>query len=106
MYARGQLQHHFRGDYCATISLQFDTVAHARQAQQTVFTMFKTHSTAPHALIGTFGGKALEEVEALLKSHGANMRKVGSLARSTDFGEPFFIKVRPSDGGIQKKLEF
>ena len=104
MIARGQLQHHFWGTYAASIVLQFETEYCAGRAQQTVLTMFSPHPSESRALQYHGSGMALRTVEALLKRLGADPAKLGSVARSIDFGEPFTIDVVLSDGSTQTTL--
>jgi hypothetical protein len=91
--AKGQLRHHFWGDYRATIILQFATAALAAEALPQ-FPDWDIHSEAhPEALIYHGGGAELKHQEALLVSLGADRKKLGSLAKSIDFGEPFTVTV-------------
>lgn len=90
--AHGQLQHHFWGEYRATIVVKFAT-ARLATAALGKFPGFEIHPTEPSALRFFGGGSALRAVEALLKGYGANAKKLTSLAKSIDFGEPFTIAV-------------
>ena len=106
MIARGRLQHHFWGEYCATIVLIFGSEYCALQAHSAVFPMFKVHDTDIRVLIGTFSKAQLRTVESLLRQHGADMDKVSSLRYSIDYSEPFTIDVKLSDGSLQTEMEF
>ena len=87
----GQLRHHFWGDYSATIMLQFGTVALASLAQQSILPDWEPHPQEPRALRYHGTGADLKRTEALLVRLGADGKKLRSLARSIDFGEPFTI---------------
>lgn len=104
MTGRGQLQHHFWGTYSASIVLQFATPEDARIAEQEAFHMFHQHPTEPRALVFYGAETALKAAESALRSHGADMSKVQSLARSIDYGEPFTVEVTLSDGSQQLTL--
>lgn len=90
--AKGQLQHHFWGDYSATIVLKFHSAALADKAIGKL-PGFTQHHREPSALTFHGGGSALKQVEALLKGYGADAKKMGSLRYSVDYGEPFEIAV-------------
>jgi hypothetical protein len=106
MTGYGRLQHHFWGVYCATIGLKFDSIAHALQAQQIAFPMFEASDNNPCVLVFHGGGSELKAAESALRAHGADMRKVGSLKYSIDYGEPFTVTVIASDGSVQTPLVF
>jgi hypothetical protein len=104
--AKGQLKHHFWGDYRATIVLQFATPALAREAL-TQFPDWDIHSEAhPEVISYHGGGDELKAQENLLVSLGANRKKLGSLAKSIDFGEPFTVTVKlgPDPGPQPEQL--
>jgi len=94
---KGQLQHHFWGDYCATICIQWYSPAIALQSLA-AFPQFSIHPRESRAIVFSGGGKDLKAAEASLRDHGADMRKVGSLAKSIDFGEVFSVSI-PTDLG-------
>lgn len=88
--ATGQLQHHFWGDYRATICLRFATEALAQQAQARAFPNWVVRGE----LLGFHGGgEALKAEEATLVRHGADRKKLTSLRFSIDRGEPFTVTV-------------
>jgi hypothetical protein len=88
----GRLRHCWFGEYAATIVVQWHTPALALQSLE-AFPMFEIHAAEPRAIHFHGGGTDLKAAEAALKAHGADMRKVGSLARSIDFGEPFTVTI-------------
>ena len=91
--ASGILAHHFWGEYCATIALEFETNAHAKDALRVLGEVWKFHEKVDNVLI--FHGKkeALAEVEKTLVKYGADSKKMTSLAKSVDFGEPFEVEI-------------
>lgn len=98
--AKGQLQHHFWGEYAATIALKFATEALALQSLPQL-PGFERHSSVPSALIYHGTGDDLKNTEDLLVSLGANRKKLTSLAKSIDYGEPFTIEVNLTPEGPQ-----
>jgi hypothetical protein len=101
--ARGQLQHHFWGEYSASIVLKFHSAFLAHKALEQL-PGFKVHSNPDFAYALTFYGKGadLKAVEALLVSKGADKKKLNSMAKSIDYGEPFNITVdlTPADTDV------
>jgi len=91
MIANGQLRHHFWGEYYATIVLIFSSKEEAEQAQRTVFTNWKQHDEIL-SFHGT--GDQLTVEEERLVAHGADRKKLTSLAKSIDRGEPFTVTVQ------------
>lgn len=89
---QGRLKHHFWGDYSATIGLQFGTADYAARALP-FLPGFSVHPNVPEALVFHGGGQALKAAEALLAHFKADMKKVGSVRYSIDYGEPFTIEV-------------
>lgn len=104
--AKGQLQHHFWGTYHASIGLLFHSAELAAQAQK-AFPLFTQSTSLPTCL--TFRGKDPELKAALasLYAHGADKRKVESVAHSIDYGDPFTVEVdlTPADTTIQLTFE-
>ena len=98
--AKGQLQHHFWGEYHASIVLAFATEALAEAALPKL-AGFAKHSNPAHWNVLTYHGTGadLKRVEALLVSLGASKKKLTSLAKSIDYGEPFEITVDLTPAG-------
>jgi hypothetical protein len=86
---RGQLQHHFWGSYAATIGIAFDSDADATDAQK-LLPDFKQRGKA---LVWHGNGPDVDRIEALLVSFGADPDKIGSIAKSIDYGEPFTVTM-------------
>ena len=104
--AKGQLQHHFWGEYSATIALQFANADLASQALPQL-PGFEVHSKVSSALIYHGTGDDLKATEALLIAKGANPKKLRSLAKSIDFGEPFTIEMDLTpEGPVCTQLSF
>jgi hypothetical protein len=99
--AKGQLQHHFWGNYCATIALIFATRELAEKAAPQLVPFHLPDNPNAPGLVFHGGGAELKAAEAVLRTHGANMKKVGSLAKSIDYGEPFTIEVDLTPEGVQ-----
>jgi hypothetical protein len=97
--AKGQLQHHFWGNYVATIALIFASRELAEKAAPHLVPFHLPDNANAPGLVFHGGGAELKAAEATLKAHGANMKKVGSLAKSIDYGEPFTIEVELAPAG-------
>lgn len=105
MHAIVRLQHHFWGDYKATIIAAFDTPEQAARANDSVeFADWDVHEREPRALVYHGGGAELKANEAMLVKFGADKKKLGSLAKSIDFGETTHIDFVPHDGTTQQTL--
>ena len=104
--ARGQLQHHFWGDYSASIGLMFGTASLARQAQASTLTEWKVSTAHPDVLQFHGTGAALKAQENPLVRLGADRKKLTSLAKSIDYGEPFTITLNtaPACTDVQEEL--
>lgn len=98
--AKGQLRHHFWGEYSATIVLQFHSPVLA-DAAVAKLPGFNVHPGEPRALVFHGKGDELKLVESLLVSLGADRKKLTSLAKSIDFGEPFTIALDLTPQGPQ-----
>lgn len=100
--AKGQLRHHFWGDYKATIGLKFhDQVLAAHALPQ-----FQGFTQSDAVLVWFGGGDDFARVKALLVSMGADEDKIDSCATSIDYGEPFTVDVdlTPVDTAVQPSL--
>lgn len=107
---KGRLKHRFWGEYSAVICLQFATAALAETARLVAFDAFERPENPygpSNILRFTGGGSELRHAEMQLRAAGADMRKVGSLRHSIDYGEPFTVTVRTApvdDGSVQLPL--
>jgi hypothetical protein len=101
----GQLQHHFWGEYSATIAVKFATSLHAAAALE-VLPGFQIHPTVSSAVIFHGGGAKLKSAEAALKAHKADAKKISSLRFSVDHGEPFTVEIdiTPAPKEVQQEL--
>jgi hypothetical protein len=99
--AKGQLQHHFWGEYCASIYLQFHSEDLALQAQALAFPNWK-HKGSVLGFHGT--GAALKAEEATLVAHGADRKKISSLKYSIDRGEVFTVNVDLTPAPVEVQL--
>ena len=100
--ATGRLQHHFWGNYVATIVLLFQDAASATDAL-TKLVGFKAHPTTPKALVFCDGGDAFEAVKAMLTAFRVpssnptaalrDEEPLDSCDKSIDYGPPFEIEV-------------
>ena len=109
LIGKGQLRHHFWGDYHATIVVYFDTLTGA-DIIAAALPGFTRHD-APQGKEGVAfrfhgTGDALKAAEQVLVNLGADRKKLTSVARSIDYGEPFTIEVgiTPSDNAQQLNL--
>ena len=85
--AKGILRHRFHGSYSAVIGLMFDSAENAKMALSHLsgWEIGKDN----RALIWIGDSEALEECKKVLASFGADAKKIDSIAKSIDFGEPF-----------------
>lgn len=93
MKARGQLRHRFWGTYSAVIGLVFASEAEAMEARQTLGDDWQPSDKHPAALLWVGDSDALERVSDVLEAHGADRKKISSIAKSIDYGEPFEIEL-------------
>ena len=91
--ADGILAHHFWGDYYATIALEFESNAHAKDALRVLGDAWRFHEKVDNVLIFHGQKDALTEVEKTLVKYGADSEKMTSLAKSVDYGEPFTVEI-------------
>ena len=108
--AKGRLRHRFWGKYSAHIILIFDSEREAKKALPALeFTPTSdiqqadgsTHTscgwiqgeTYPDTLQIEVAGDDLKAVEQKLKEYGADVKKMGSIAKSVDWGEPFYVTI-------------
>lgn len=107
--AKGQLKHHFWGNYCADIVLLFESESDALLALPIL------NSKSPHiqwkqgvktktalmtcvAALPSYDAKpedvdSVKIAEDILESFGADRKKIGSLKYSVDYGEVFSIAL-------------
>lgn len=91
--ASGLLAHHFWGEYSATIALEFEASAHAKDALRVLGDMWTVHEKVDNVLIFHGQREELTKVEQTLVKYGADSKKITSLAKSVDFGEPFTVEI-------------
>jgi len=108
--AEGRLKHRFWGEYSALIILIFEDEREARKAIPAM--EFKpttsiqqadgsTHDscgwiqgeTYPDTLQLEVAGDDLKQVESKLVEYGGDAKKIGSLAKSVDWGEAFYVSI-------------
>jgi hypothetical protein len=90
--AKGQLRHRFRGEYSAVIALAFDSDYECKEALKRLGESWKP-ANSPKALVWAGNFDQLETCKALLGSFGADVKKIDSMRKSVDYGEPFEIEV-------------
>ena len=91
--ASGQLRHQFFGTYSAVIGLVFDDEYSATQALPKLGSNWKLADKNKKALIWVGNSEELKSCKTVLGSFGADIKKIDSIAKSIDFGEPFSIAV-------------
>lgn len=91
--ANGLLAHHFWGTYCATIALEFDTSEYAQDALRVLEDVWTVHEKMNNVLVFHGQKELLSEVEKTLVKYGADSKKMTSLAKSVDYGEPFTVEI-------------
>lgn len=105
---KGLLQHHFWGNYSATILLRFPTAADCEAAVKALALPSDTWRDACGRLLksewnqsekqpevcGFFGGgETLEKVIKKLVELGGDKNKIESMSTSVDRGEPFTVNI-------------
>jgi hypothetical protein len=91
--AKGQLHHHFHGNYSASIGLLFASDEYAALALPKLGAGWRIAANDTRVLVWHGAGDALKACEAVLVGFGADERKIGSLKFSIDRGEAFEISV-------------
>lgn len=95
--ANGQLAHHFWGEYFATIALGFANTTEAYLAQKTLGTDWKLGKKSSTALVWHGNREQLNALKKVLGSFGADLKKIDSIAKSIDYGEPFTVTIPVTD---------
>jgi uncharacterized protein YbbC (DUF1343 family) len=97
--ADGRLQHHFWGEYRASMVLLFDSPLMLDATLATgKFKNWKRSEKKPETVIHWFGSSDELDVEVdELVTHGAKREKIASIAKSIDYGEPFEIELEAVD---------
>lgn len=94
MKAKGQLKHHFWGDYACTIVLYFERDVPLDAVRTLLGDGWEAgRSEAFQGLRGHGGSAWLDGVKAKLGAWGADVRAIDSCAKSIDYGEPFECEV-------------
>lgn len=91
--AVGQLAHHFHGIYWCAIVLVFDDAASARDALGVLGEPWKVGQRNDRVLAASFDSATLDVEKQRLGRYGADERKIDSLAKSIDYGEPFEVAI-------------
>ena len=105
LIARGQLQHHFWGDYSATVYLEFDSIDGAALVQLSTALIpkasgivWKQGSSKYGNTLGTYvTNEQLDQLIPLLVKLGADRASITSVAHSIDYGDPFEITIEVED---------
>lgn len=93
MRAKGQLKHHFWGTYAASVWLVFESATEAAVALAGPFAAWKANPKHPDT-IGFHGSDPQLQAQLnILAAHGADLKRVSSLAKSIDYGEPFEVDI-------------
>jgi hypothetical protein len=94
MKAKGILKHHFWGEYFATIILKFeDEISANNILKYNDFNQWKIGKN-PNVLVWHGNSEALDKVKIILANYGADIKKIDSVNKSIDYGEPFEIDVK------------
>ena len=97
--AQGGLQHHFWGDYCATIGLKFDDAADAALALPKLAPKnfpWEINQINPALLGVTVDSEHLKLLREQLARYG-DVSKMDSVDHSIDYGEPFTLVIEVED---------
>lgn len=95
---QGILQHHFWGEYHATLTIVFERPGYAQLAARVLGPPWRAEplgfSMNPSPVVACFvDEKVLPAVKEVLVHYGADRNKVNSVATSIDFGEPWTIEI-------------
>ena len=104
LIARGQLHHHFWGEYCADIVLRFESPEDAKTGCSQINSdkndkfaepKFQVWDKYPDSIfIKEISSEELGNLETLFsEKYGAEEKKIASLAKSVDRGEPFTLTI-------------
>jgi hypothetical protein len=93
--ARGQLRHRFHGEYSAVIALGFDSEADASECLPILSAKVNGWEAGKNkkALVWVGNSEELDACTHVLVSFGAEEKKIASLAKSIDYGEPFDVAI-------------
>lgn len=96
--AKGRLRHRWWGEYSAVIILQFPDPDSAQAAAPKLTpegsdVEWKPLPQNPEALTAVLDIKQLSAVKRHFAAMGADIKKIDSLQKSVDYGEPFTITV-------------
>ena len=89
---KGQLRHRFHGEYSAVVAIDFGAADSATLALGVLGKPWEV-SRSPNALVCVVSTEELEVLTERLGTFGADTKKVASLAKSIDFGEPFEVSI-------------
>lgn len=105
--AKGQLRHHFWGTYYATIALDFGKPEVAKQFLESgkLLGDWKQSKDRDSCLVTMVDNDGLDLLVEQLVGWGAEKKKITSVAKSIDFGEPFWIECS-IPVGEQTEMEF
>lgn len=98
-HAEGRLQHHFWGEYRASMVLLFDNalMLDATEASDK-FKNWERSKKRPDTVLHWFGSSdELEIAMDELAANGAERKKIDSIAKSIDYGEPFEVEFETPD---------
>lgn len=97
--AEGQLAHHFWGTYHCTIGLAFrsESEAVAALSSNTLGQGWQRSKRNPDVLRWHGPSPDCDAIFDRLESLGADRRKIDSLTKSVDLGEPFTVEFEALD---------
>lgn len=101
--AKGRLRHRFFGEYSAVVGLEFADGASARDAARTLGWPWTVGTSSDRVLVAVFDAAALDAAKKRLGAFGADVKKIDSLRKSVDYGEPFEVVI-PVAAGEQLPL--
>jgi hypothetical protein len=93
VHADGILHHHFWGEYCASIGLEFESPEAAADALTVLGEPWKVGEKYPNVLVCHPDSKGVSAIKKQLAQYGADPDKIDSLKYSVDRGEPFEITI-------------
>jgi hypothetical protein len=94
VHANGILRHCFFGTYTAVIGLTFESETHKQDAKKVLGNSWSDESAKrKNILVWSGTSEELDEVKKVLVKYGADEKKIDSIAKSIDYGEPFEVNI-------------
>lgn len=100
---QGMLRHRFWGEYSCVIAIDFGSPEAARDAAKVLGDNWQSGVKSAQVLVAELSSGALDVFKTRAGRWGADVRKIDSVAKSVDYGEPFEVTI-PIDASEQGAL--